>query len=46
MNDIIQIITGGSKEFTPDVIVGLIVFCIIFDGFMMLVGNFVKGGKR
>lgn len=46
MNDIIQFITNGSKEFTPDVLVGLIVFCIIFDSLMMIIGNLAKGGKR
>ena len=45
MNDIINFITNGSTEFTPDVIVGLIVFCMIFDSLMMVIGNLVKGVK-
>ena len=30
MNDLIMFITNGSTEFTPAVMVGLIVFCMIF----------------
>ncbi len=45
MNDIINFITNGSQEFTPNVVVGLIVFCMIFDSFMMVVGNLLKGVK-
>lgn len=45
MNDIINFITNGSTEFTPAVIVGLIVFCMIFDSLMMVIGNLVKGVK-
>lgn len=45
MNDIINFITNGSTEFTPDVVVGLIVFCMIFDSLMMVIGNLVKGVK-
>lgn len=46
MNNLIELITQGSTEFEPSVIVGLIVFCMMFDGMMMLFGNLVKGVKK
>ena len=46
MSDLIQYITGGSTEFTPAVLVGLIVFLCIFDGLCGLVGAIIKGVKR
>lgn len=46
MNDIIQYITNGSSEFTPSVLVSLIVFLCIFDGLCGLIGNVVKGVRR
>lgn len=46
MNELIQFITGGSTEFTPAVMVGLIVFCMICDGFFTLISSMVKGVRR
>ncbi len=43
MNDLIMFITNGSNEFTPAVMVGLIVFCMIFDGICSLVSSVIKG---
>lgn len=46
MNNLIEFITQGSTEWTPSVVVGLLVFCMIFDGFMMCLGNIVKAVKK
>lgn len=46
MQNLIDFITGGSLEFTPAVMVGIIVFCIIFNGICMLIGNLVGGAKK
>ncbi len=46
MEEIIQFITGGSDSFTPSVMVGLIVFCIIFDGLCNMVAAILGGLKR
>lgn len=43
MNDLIMFITNGATEFTPEVIVRLIVFCIMFDGLMMTIAAMFKG---
>ena len=46
MNDLIMFITNGATEFTPEVMVRLIVFCIMFDGLMMLLGAMIKGVQK
>lgn len=46
MGDVIQFITSGQAEFTPDVIVGLIVFCMLFDSLCMCLASFAKVGKN
>lgn len=46
MNDLVNFITNGSEDFTPAVMVGLIVFCVIFDGLSSLVGEIIRGVKR
>ncbi len=46
MNDLINFITQGSETFTPSVIVGIIVFCMIFDSLMMVLGNAIKGVRK
>ena len=46
MNEIVQLITHGAEEFTPDVLVGLIVFCMFFDSMMMILGNLAKAVRR
>ena len=43
MNDLIMFITNGATEFTPEVMVRLIVFCIMFDGLMMSISAMFKG---
>lgn len=45
MDDLIQFITGGAETFTPAAIVGIIVFCSIFNGICYLVGA-ISGGVR
>ena len=39
MNDLIYFITGGAETFTPSVMVGLIVFCLILDSLSLLVST-------
>lgn len=39
MNDLIYFITGGADTFTPAVMVGLIVFCLILDSLSLLVAT-------
>lgn len=39
MNDLIYFITGGADTFTPAVMVGLIVFCLILDSLSLLVST-------
>lgn len=46
MEEIIQLITGGADTFTPAVMVGIIVFCIIFDGLCNMVSAVIGGVKR
>lgn len=46
MNDLILFLTNGSETFTPEVLCRVIVFVIIFDGLMMLLGGIAKGAKR
>ena len=46
MNDLINYITNGATEFTPDVMVGLIVFVVMFDGICSLIGAMLKGVRR
>lgn len=43
MSDIIQYITNGCNEFTPSVLISLIVFLCILDSLCDLVGSIVKG---
>lgn len=45
MQTLINFITNGSAEFTPQVMVGLIVFVLILDGLCMLIGS-ITGGIR
>ena len=46
MQEIINYITGGSTEFTPSVMVGLIVFCMITDSLFMMIGNILRGARK
>lgn len=44
MENLIQFILNGSEDaFTPSVMIGLIVFVIIFDGLCNLVGAVLGG---
>lgn len=44
MENLIQFILNGSEDaFTPSVMIGLIVFIIIFDGLCSLVGAVLGG---
>lgn len=45
MDNIINFITNGSAEFTPQVIVGLIVFCLIIESIGSIVYNILKIGR-
>lgn len=46
MEEIIQFITGGADTFTPSVMVGIIVFCMIYDGICNLISGIIGGMKR
>lgn len=46
MENLINMITGGSTEFTPSVLVGIITFCIIWEGICRLVQSLVQGVRR
>ena len=46
MEEIVQAITGGAETFTPAVLVGVIVFCIIFDGFCSMISSFIGGLRK
>lgn len=46
MQEIISFITGGATEFTPSVMVGLIVFCMITDSLFMMIGSILRGARK
>lgn len=46
MGNLINFITGGAETFTPDAIVGIIVFVTIFDGLSFLVASALSGVRR
>ena len=46
MENLINELTFGSQAFTPAVMVSLIVFCTMFEGFCSLIGNIAGGLKR
>lgn len=46
MQELINFITSGSTDFTPQTIVGLIVFTLIFDGIMALLSQIVSTTRR
>lgn len=45
MENIIQFITNGSTEFTPQVLCGLIVFCMIIECIGSIAYNLLKVGR-
>ncbi len=46
MNDLINFITGGADTFTPAVMVGLIVFCLIMDSLALLVSSVLEVSRK
>lgn len=46
MSDLVFAITGGAETFTPDCLVGIIVFVTIFEGLCRLAGQLSKGVRR
>lgn len=45
MENIINYICNGSNEFTPEVIVGLIVFTLVLETISSIVSNCLKLGR-
>ena len=46
MQAIIDMICNGSTEFTPQVVVGLIVFCLVLDCIGSIARSILSVGKR
>lgn len=46
MNDLINFITCGAETFTPTVMVGLIVFCLIMDSLALLVSSVLEVSRK
>ena len=46
MDNIIDFITNGSTEFTPQVLVSLIVFCLILECIGAIAYNILKTGRE
>lgn len=45
MENIINYICNGSIEFTPAVVVGLIVFCLVLESISSIAANCLKVGR-
>ena len=45
MENIINFITNGSTEYTPQVVIGLIVFCLVIESIGSIVYNILKIGR-
>lgn len=45
MENIINYICNGSNEFTPAVVVGLIVFCFVLESISSIAANCLKVGR-
>lgn len=45
MENIVYLITGGSTEFTPQVLVGFLVFVIIIDSICSIIKSVLKVGN-
>ena len=45
MENIIQFITNGSTEFTPQILIGLVVFCLIIECIGSVAYNILKVGR-
>jgi len=43
---IISGLTAGAETFTPAAMTGIIVFCVMFDGFCSLIGSILGGMRR
>lgn len=46
MENLVNLITNGSTEFTPQVMVGLIAFCLVLETIGSIAGNLVRFGGR
>ena len=45
MENIINFITNGTTEYTPQVVIGLIVFCLVIESIGSIVYNILKIGR-
>lgn len=46
MDSMIQLITGGVNEWTPSVMVGLIVFCLVLECISSIAFQITSVGRR
>lgn len=46
MQNMIDLICNGSNEFTPDVVVGLLVFCMVLECISSMASSCFKVGRR
>lgn len=45
MQNLINFITGGASDFTPQAIVGVVVFVVIFEGIIGLLSAILSTSK-
>ena len=45
MQNMINLICNGSNEFTPEVVVGLLVFCMVLECISSIASSCLKVGK-
>lgn len=46
MESMVNLICNGSEEFTPEVLVSLLVFCLILDCIGSIAGSVLSVGRR
>lgn len=46
MENLVNLITNGSTEFTPQVMIGLIAFCLVLETIGSIAGTLVRFGGR
>lgn len=46
MDSMIQLITGGVNEWTPSVMVGLIIFCLVLETISSVAFQITSVGRR
>ena len=46
IEQLVNLICGESTEFTPQVLVSLIVVLLITDGIFYLIGSILNGGRK